>query len=291
MQIVQHIGANCTDGDKLVKSIVRNARTMAERGICIPLPSKYRRLLRETIQNLNGSAPSPDTRNILLDAIMDDAPAERLVMSNTTFICVPNRVFEAGEFYGLLTMKVRALQQLFPDDTVELHLATRNPATFVPALWEQVRNRTFQAFMGGVDVRRLRWSEVVHRLRAIAPGARLTVWCNEDTPLIWGDVLRRVIGVEDGVALEGEHDLLATIMTPEGLKRFESYLETHPPQTALQKRRVIAAFLDKYARPEEVEEEVDLPGWDAALVHELTETYEADVAEIRRIEGITFLEP
>ena len=291
MQIVHHIGANCTDGDRLVKAIVQNARAMAERGICIPLPSKYRRLLRETIQNLNGETPSPDTRNILLDAIMDDTPAERLVMSSTTFICVPNRVFEAGEFYGLLTMKLRALQQLFPGDTLELHIATRNPATFVPALWEQVRNQSFQAFMGGIDVRTLRWSQVIQRIRVIAPAAKLTVWANEDTPLIWGDVMRRVIGVDDSVPLAGEHDLLAAIMSPEGLTRFENYLATHPPQTPLQKRRVIAAFLDKYALPEEVEEEVDLPGWDASLVHELTELYEADIATIPKIEGVAFIEP
>ncbi|SMY09582.1 hypothetical protein [Flavimaricola marinus] len=291
MKIVYHIGANGTDGDKLVRSLVKNSKAMADKGVSIPLPGKYRRLLRETIQNLGGGAPAPDTRDILLDAIMDDGPADRIVMSNSAYICLPVRVFEAGEFYGLLTMKMRALTQLFPEDDLDIHFAVRNPATFVPTLWSQVKNRPFNAFMGGVDPRTLRWSEVIRRIRLAAPTAKLTVWCNEDTPMLWGDILRGMIGLEENVPVAGENDLLATIMSADGLARYESYLASHPPQTSLQKRRVIAAFLDKYALPDEVEEEVDLPGWDAALVHELTELYEEDVEKIAKIDGVNFLDP
>lgn len=291
MKIVYHIGANGTDGDRLVRSLGKNTDQVIAKGVSVPLPSKYRRLLRETIQNLAGSAPAPDTRDILLDAIMDDGPADRLVMSNSSYICLPVRVFEAGEFYGLLTMKMRALTQLFPQDDLEIHLALRNPATFVPTLWGQVKNRTFAAFLGGTDPRSLRWSDVIRRIQLAAPNAKLTVWCNEDTPMLWGDILRDMMGLSETDPVEGEYDLLATIMSADGLARFESYLSSHPPQTSLQKRRVIAAFLDKYALAEEVEEEVDLPGWDDALVHDLTQTYEADVAEIAKIEGVNFLEP
>lgn len=291
MKIVYHIGANGTDGDNLVRSLVKNSASMADHGVSIPLPGRYRRLLRETIQNLGGGAPAPDTRDILLDAIMDDAPAKRLVMSNSAFICLPVRVFEAGEFYGLLTMKMRALTQLFPNDEIEIHFAVRNPATFIPTLWSQVKNRPFNAFMGGVDPRSLRWSDVIRRIRLTAPTAKLTVWCNEDTPMLWGDILRGMIGQDETDPVAGEHDLLATIMSKDGLARFESYLASHPPQNSLQKRRVIAAFLDKYALPDAVEEEVDLPGWDAALVHELTERYEQDVATFGKIGGVKVLEP
>jgi hypothetical protein len=295
MKIVYHIGANGTDGDRLVRSLVKNAKAMAPKGVSIPLPGKYRRLLRETVQNLAGGAPAPDTRDILLDAILDDGQAERhfdrVVMSNSAYLCLPIRVFEAGEFYGLLTMKMRALTQLFPQDDLDIHFALRNPATFVPTIWEQVKNRPFNAFMGGVDPRSLRWSDVIRRMHIAAPAARITVWCNEDTPMLWGDILRGMIGLPETAPVAGEHDLLATIMSADGLARFQSYLTTHPPQTSLQRRRVIAAFLDKYALPDEVEEEVDLPGWDAALVHDLTVAYEADLADVARIDGVRFLEP
>lgn len=292
MQITFHIGANGTDADMLVKSLVRNGPALLDTGVRIPGPGKYRRLLRETIQTLAGDAPPPGTRDAVLGAILDgDLSAERLVMSNSAYICLPIRVFETAAFYGLVAMKIRALTLLFPDDTLDLHFALRNPATFIPAIWDQVRNRSFDQFMAGFDPRALRWMDVIERIRATAPRAGLTVWCNEDTPLIWGDILRRMTGVPDTQRIEGEFDLLASIMSGDGLKRFERYRETHPPQSALQTRRVIAAFLDKYALHDEVVEDIDLPGWDAALVDDLTRSYEAEVARIARMPGVTFLEP
>nr|WP_271514867.1 hypothetical protein [Flavimaricola sp.] len=291
MQIVFHIGANCTDGDRLVRSLVKNSDTLARQGVCIPPITRYRKLLRETIQSLAGSTPASDTRDSLLDEILREAKAERLVMSNSTFICLPPRVFEGGQFYGLLEMKIRALTLLFPNDDIELFLALRNPATFIPAVFEQARTKNFGAFMDGVDPTSLRWSEVVSRIRAIAPTAKLTVWCNEDTPLIWSDVLKQMIGDAAPERPIGEFDLLATIMSPEGMSRFQAYLATRPPKTNLQMRRVIAAFLDKYALPDAVEEEVDLPGWDAQLVDHLTHIYEDDVKLIAGLDGLTFLEP
>jgi len=94
-----------------------------------------------------------------------------------------------------------------------------------------------------------------------------------------------VSGVDPLPPITGGFDLLSAIMQPEGMKRFLSYLKTHPPQTEAQKRRIIAAFLDKYAVAEEVEEELDLPGWTDDLVAEMTDIYEADVEEIARMEG------
>lgn len=290
MQIVFHIGANCTDGDRLVRSLVKNSAAMAEKGVAIPQHGKYRRLLRETIQGLAGSSPHPDTRDDLIDEILDDGKAERLVMSNSAFICLPPRIFEEGKFYGLLEMKIRALNLLFPNDEVEVFLALRNPATFVPAVFQQSRTKNFSAFMGGVDPTALRWSDIVTRILAISPATKLTVWCNEDTPFIWGEILKHMIGAAAPQRPDGEFDLLETVMSPEGMVRFQSYLQTRPPKSAIQMRRVIAAFLDKYALPDEVEQEVDLPEWDAQLVDYMTRTYEADIKKIAVMGGVTFIE-
>lgn len=289
MDIAFHIGANCTDGDMLVRSLTKNAAAYAGKGISIPPLTKYRRLLRETIQNLGGSAPLPETRGILLRSINDVPDATRLVMTNSAFICLPIRVFEAGDFYGLATMKMRALTQLFPDDQLHLHLALRNPATFIPAALASTRNRTFDMFMSGLDPRRVKWSSLVTRIRAAAPSATLTVWCNEDTPLIWGEILRSMIGTAPSARLAGEFDVLATIMSSEGMARFASYLKSNPPQGDAQMRQVISAFLDKYALADEIEEEIDLPGWDARLIEELTVLYEADVDAIAQMDGVTVL--
>ena len=44
-------------------------------------------------------------------------------------------------------------------------------------------------------------------------------------------------------------------MSKEGMQRFAAYLKSHPDMTEIQKRRVISAFLDKFALEEEIEEE------------------------------------
>ena len=87
----------------------------------------------------------------------------------------------------------------------------------------------------------------------------------------------------------GEYDVLQTIMQEDGFARMQSYLESHAPGSEIQRRRVIAAFLDKYALEEEIVEEVDLPGWTPDLVDEITTKYEEDVYEIGRLSGVTLI--
>ncbi|MDX1780534.1 MAG: hypothetical protein R3256_04360, partial [Thalassovita sp.] len=89
----------------------------------------------------------------------------------------------------------------------------------------------------------------------------------------------------------GGFDLLTEIMSKEGMKRFRGYLKEHPDMNEIQKRRVITAFLDKYVIEDEVEEEVDLPGWSEALVDEMTEIYDEDVLEISRLPGVHMIAP
>ncbi|MBI1416590.1 MAG: hypothetical protein GC146_05130 [Limimaricola sp.] len=291
MQIAFHIGANCTDDDRLLKSLLKNADGFAELGIKVPGPGKYRRLIRETIQSLDGAPPAPDAHEVLMDAILDDAHANRVVMSNSAFICVPNRVFENATFYEQATPKISGLMQLFPHDEIELFMAMRNPATFVPAAYAESKRDNFAEFMCGLAPEAIRWSDVVTRIRAAAPQARLTVWCNEDTPLIWAQLIREISGVDPLTRILGGYDLLASIMSPDGMTRFMSYLKSHPPQTEMQKRRVIAAFLDKYVLEDEVEETVDLPGFDEAMITRLTELYEEDVYAIERMAGVDFISP
>ena len=291
MQIVFHIGANCTDGGRLLKSLLKNAGTFADQGIRVPGPGRFRRLLRETIENLNGGPPAPETRDILIDAIVDDDAITRLVMSHVAFLAVPNQIFVDGQFYAHAERKVAGLASLFPEDELELHIGLRNIATFLPAVFAAAKAEDFGIFLAGADPLSLRWSEFIARIQSAAPNASLTVWCNEDTPLIWAQLIRELSGVDPLAKINGGFDLLSEIMTQDGMKRFLTYLKSHPPQTESQKRRIMAAFLDKYAIPEEIEEELDVPGWDTQIVAELSERYDEDVYRIEKMPGVSFIAP
>ena len=103
--------------------------------------------------------------------------------------------------------------------------------------------------------------------------------------------MRAMSGVDQDQKITGGFDLLASIMSDEGLNRFLNYLRIHPPKTEMQKRRVIAAFLDKYAQDDKVEEDVDMPVMTDDMVEELSQIYENDVAFIAQLPGVDFITP
>jgi hypothetical protein len=73
------------------------------------------------------------------------------------------------------------------------------------------------------------------------------VWCNEDTPLLWTQIIHELAGLElDGEILD-EFDLLIKNMSKEGMQRFAADLKSHPEMTEIQKRRIIFALLNKFA--------------------------------------------
>ena len=291
MEIVYHIGAHETDEDRLLKCLLKNRETLVSQGIAVPNPGRYRKMLREVLNTLARGAPPTMTRDEVIRSILGDHDAERIVMSNPNFCCINARVFERGQFYALGPARVAALGALFAEDQLEFHLGIRNPASFVPAVLGSLPDNVRDGVISELDPFDLRWSDVIVRLREACPRAEFTVWCNEDTPLLWSQLIREISGLDFESPIIGGFDLLSEIMTEEGFKRFLAYLESHPPQTEVQKRRIIAAFLDKFAIFEELEEELDMPGWTDATVDALTETYEDDLYTIERIHGVTLITP
>jgi len=118
----------------------------------------------------------------------------------------------------------------------------------------------------------------------------MTIWCDEETPLIWPEVLQAVSGHHPGTVLHDHDEVLAMIMSEIGLARMRSYLAEHPPETVAQRRRVSTAFLERFARPDRVEVEIDMPGWTNEVVAEMTHRYLEDVEYIRQIPGVTLIE-
>lgn len=291
MQIALHIGAHFTEEERLMKCLLRNKEGFAKRGIAVPGPGKYRRLLNQTFTALRDSAPSPDARDVLLDAFLDDQTADRIVLSHPNIFGAPRACLRNGQLYIMAQERIEALTSLFPHDELEIFLAIRDPATFLPLIYGASPHDTISSFLRGADPYQIKWSNTVETLRQAAPSAQITVWCNEDTPLIWSQIIREMGAMEHGEKIVGGFDLLSEIMSKEGMQRFRSYLASHPNMSEMQKRRVIAAFLDKFALEDEIEEELDIEGWDAELIDTMAELYDQDVYTIQRIPGVTFIAP
>lgn len=291
MQVVFHLGAHCTDEDRLVRGLMRGKAELAEAGTVAPAPGRYRAVLRETLVKLRGQPASEEIQQVILDAVMDEDRAERVIFSHEFFLCIPRRVVAEGAFYALAGRKVAALANLFPDAQREFHIAMRNPATLIPALMPRIGETRYDEFMDGVAPINLRWLPVIEQIVDAAQGARVVVWCNEDTPLIWPEVLRAAANLPSDVTLDADHEIAQSIMTPDGIERMKAYLAQHKPVSAIQRRKIVSAFLGKFGRDEEIEVEIALPGWDEALVERITAAYEADSATIASMPGVTFIAP
>lgn len=289
MHVILHTGAHHTDEDRLMKCLLRNKEDFSKRAVAIPGPGKYRSLLKESFKAMQSAPPSSQAREVLIDAILDEETAGRVILSNAHFFGSQRFAVFQGQLYPLAGERLTQLNQLFHSDKIEIFMALRNPALFLPAILAGATPQKLDESLAGRDPRELRWSDTIARIQTAAPAVTLNLWCHEDTPLIWAEIIRKMAGLEPNEKITGGFDLLGAIMSNDGMSRFRAYLQKHPNMNEAQKRRVIAAFLSKFALEDKVEEELDLPGWTDALVDEMTEIYDADVQQIQQMPGVRMM--
>lgn len=291
MRVIIHAGAHNTDDDRLVSCLLEDSEMLLRKGIHVPDPNQYRRVIREILQQSGEDALMPGAHRMLAAAFGDLGAVERLVLSNAGFFGTPKMAVGGGLFYRAAEHRLALFQEMFPDDQIELFLGLRDPAGFLPALLDKTAYAGMDELLRGCAPGDMRWSELVLRLRRSHPDIALTFWCNEDTPLIWSQLLREMAGIDESLPLAGEFALLSELMSPASMLRLQAYMDRHPDMTAAQKVRVIEAFLGKFADTAALEEEFDVEGWTQETVSDLTAIYEADVGDIARMEGLRFIMP
>jgi hypothetical protein len=290
LEIVLHLGLHCTDSEHLLRCLLKNKGALAPAGIVVPGPGRYRPVLREAINRLSGAPASPDMQEALLDAILDQDKAERVILSHDNFLCAPDKVVADGMLYPKAD-KIAWFANLFPDAAMEACLAIRNPASLLPELRSRIDPAAFDAELARVDADGLSWAGMVERMRDAAPSVPLTVWCDEDTPLIWPEVVRAVAGCDPELELANLYDRVAELMRPEGLASLTAYLAASPPLDEEHRRRVVSAFLDKFVPAEALAVEPAMPGWTEADIAAMTQAYEEDLREIAAMPGVRLIQP
>ena len=81
------------------------------------------------------------------------------------------------------------------------------------------------------------------------------------------------------------------MITPKGLERFKSYLETHPSLNLRQLSIVMGAFAEKFGRREVIMEDVEAPGWDKIVIQDLTELHYEDLKALPLIPNVSVILP
>ena len=291
MQIALHAGAHFTEQERLVTSILRNTESLQSRGVHIPLPDSYRALLRGVLNAMSKAPAAPNARSLLLSKLTDGAEPKRIVFSDANFFRTAGTAIQKGTLYPAAAERIRSISNIFSCDDIEVFVGMRNPASLVPLLHDCAHKPEDANFWANRSARHIRWQDVLRSILIAVPQAKITVWCYEDLPFIWSQVIRAILDLEPDAKVAGAFDLLRTLVAREGMEHLRSVLKEYPDLSDDQKTELISSSLSRFAIESEMETEVEMAGWSQDLVDELTELYDEDVANVSNMLGVRFLAP
>ena len=293
MKIVLHAGVKCTDEERLLTTLRSNKDILAQRRVAVPDPRNYRVILRETLNKMRHQDPSEEARDILLDVFLEGEAddIETVFLSNAFFFGIPREAIANDQFYPKAVTSLAKFLHLFQEDDVLLTFALRNPASFVPNLFHASNVTEFGGILNNSNPLSLKWSELVLRLRNAFPDLPMFLWCNEDTPFIWGQIIRTLTNLPYPQKIRGDFDLYQDILPADAFARFQQYLETHPSMNVGQLKKVMFAFAERFALPDVMDEVIDAPNWTDTLIEKLTIIYDKDIEAIARIPKTQLLLP
>lgn len=288
MQIVFHLGAHGTDDGLLIRSLLQNRARLAKEGISVPGPLRYRDLFSQISTRLRGEHADLETETLIVEAIRQQADDERVILSNENFLCRPWKAIDSDGLYPKAD-KSMWLAACLPRHTCGFAIGIRNPASFLPEVARRLSDD--EPLPEEILLDSLLWSDVVADIGTANPGSEILVWCDEDTPFIWSELMRELAGVDPYFELEGEFDMLETIITEDGMDQLEEFLASRSLTDQISRRRAVSAFLENHAIEDKVVEEIEFPGWTEDTVEMLTEIYDEDVARIATLPNVTFISP
>ena len=291
MQMVFHMGVHGTDGDRLLKTLLNNRALLQKGGTEVVTPNRHRGLFEEALKSLNGGVATPEMEQIMLDAMLESDEPARVVMSTPTFMGAPGRAVGREGLYPQIGQRAAALSRLFPSARTEFFVAIRNPAVLLSEVLPQFSGGGYDDLMQGCHPMQLRWRDAIQRLVRAAQGRRVVIWCHEDVPLIWPEVVRLAAALPGDAPLSGGllymHDLLGDI----GIARLRDAMAGRDQMTVAQRRTLYREVLAAHALPGTLDQDITLPGWTQELVDQVTRAYRDDVAEIAVLPGVEFILP
>lgn len=288
MRIAVHAGVHFTDGARLIKSVRKEQKCLKAVGIVAPAPRSYRTELKRFLNHSKSSEDMRKLQRLRMNSIDDDA--ETLVLSSPSVFGREAQAIGAGHFYPSAVQNLVELKKLYPGSQIELFVGLKNPANFIHSAISKCRPRKAKKILTRMDPLVFCWSELVERLMEEVEVVRAHVWCHEDTPLIWSQILREILQIDYSVALKSEFDLVAELMLPEGYKRLLDYLQDKPTLTELQKKRVTSAFLEKYADVAKIEEDFS-HYWPRPILEDINILYEEDLERLARLPTVNVITP
>lgn len=290
MQVAFHVGVHGTDEDRVMRFLQINHDLLERRRVEVSPKEINEPILNEALLALKGGIASPEMEEVVLDALLESDGVSRLIFSRPTFLGLPRRAFDADGLLAAAGPKMRALANVLPSAECEFFMALKNPATYVPDALRRAARQGAEV-VTPLDPEEMRWAPTLRRAVRELGGRRLVLWCHEDTPLVFPEVMRRLTGIPAGEPLAGEMLMAERVLTDAGREALARRLQAEAPASVAERRRITSAVLEAHHDPEAIRLRIDLPGWSQQTVDRMTAAYDADVAEIAALPGVEFIGP
>lgn len=288
MQIAFHLGVHGTDDGKVVECLAANAAVLRKHKVELSPGHVNEPILNEALGALKGGSASPEMEEVIEDALLENDDTRRLVISRANLLGPPRRLLENGGILIRAEQTLRALAGLMPRGQVEFFIAIKNPATMAPDVLQRMTMST-DALLANLQPSQLRWAPTMQRLvQAVAPH-RLVVWCNEDTPLLFPDIVREIADLPTDTVLASDNLVAEQLLTGEGKALLGKVDQSDRGVAA--RRGATAAILAEHHDPSVIKAQVQVLDWDQDVIDALTAAYDADVAEIAALPGVEFIHP
>ncbi len=287
MHVAIHSGVAFTDADLLLKSLHSNADMLKERGMVLYGPRRYRQAFKTPLNALETDMP-PGVDG-LRQVLPEDPAIDRAILSCPDYVGEVQTAIRDGQYYPRAGARMSFLAKAFEGHKIHLHLGLRNPASFIPKALMALPEQDRQSLLATTDLSCLSWLTMIEDIRELAPDVDITLWANEDSPLIWGDIIRSLCGLTPDVRLIDEFALLSTVVSPEGQRRLRSLEQQQGPVDRSALRNQLEAVFRDHALGEEIEEELELPGWTTEIIAAFSELYVQDLARLETMPGVRLL--
>lgn len=291
MQVVFHIGTHTTDSERVLKYLLHNRDELLKLGT-EPIPnSRHKGIFVDALASLKGGSATPEMEQILLDAVIEADDVQRIIFSMAGFLGIPKLAVTPRGFFADVETRINGLMRLFPSAETEFFMAIRNPATLINDIVLQDASIDYGAYMGNNHPLDLRWREVAQRIARAAQGRRVVIWCYEDLPLIFPEVLRMIGNMPLDARLRGGQHYVDESLKPDGREKLKEAMKGYSQISIAKRREIHGQILKEYGMEGRFDQVINLPGWTQELVDEISDNYYSDVAEIAVLPGVEFILP
>ncbi|WP_037310485.1 hypothetical protein [Ruegeria halocynthiae] len=291
MQVAIHAGAAFTDEGSLLKSLQKNSEVLTQEGIAVIGPRRYRQVFKPAFDTLGVEPADRGLLHQMQNMLPVNPDVRRTIFSSDNFVGERALALQEGQLYPQAGRRMALLDTAYSDHQITLFLGLSNPGSFIPKLLMTLPQADRESIIRSTDLSCLSWIGMIEDIRDLAPDVQITLWSNEDTPLIWGDIVRAMGDLNDDVALNDEYDLLLSLLDDTGKSKVLGQMDSVDGQDKATVRESLAQIFEDHAKLDTVEEELELPGWSAEIIDAFSELYEQDLTKLETMPGVRILKP